>query len=89
MHHRVQQRHIGIGLELQETVRKARQVRSARIGDDQLGTVAHRVLDPGGRHRMVDRGIGADQQHHLGLADIHHRIGHRARADPLEQRGHR
>ncbi|MNM80225.1 hypothetical protein D3C81_921890 [compost metagenome] len=89
MHHRVQQCHVGIGLELQEPVRKARQVRSTRIGDDELGTVAHRVLDPGGCHRMVDRGIGADQQHHLGLAHVHHRIGHRPRADSFEQRRHR
>ena len=31
MHHRVEQRHVGVGLELQVAVRHARQVRAARV----------------------------------------------------------
>ncbi len=89
MHHRVQQRDVGIRLELQEAIGEARQVRAARIGDDQLGAVAHRVLDPARRDRMIDGRVGADQDHHLGLADVDHRVGHRPRADPFQQRRHR
>ena len=37
---------------------------------------------------MVDDRIGADQQHHLRLHHVHHRIRHRARSYALEQGRH-
>ena len=37
---------------------------------------------------MIDDGVGTDQQHHLRLHHVHHRIRHRSRADSFEQRGH-
>ena len=36
VHHRVQQRDVGVGLELQVVGRVAREVAAARVGDDQL-----------------------------------------------------
>ena len=47
-------------LNCRNAVRVARELGAARVGDDQLGAVLRRVLHPGGRHRMVDRRIGAD-----------------------------
>ena len=76
-------------LNCSEVGRVARELGAARVGDDQLGAVLRRVLHPGGGHRMVDRRIGADHQHHLGVHHVAHLVGDRARADALEQRRHR
>ena len=86
MHHRVEHRDVGVGLELQVMRGVSRKFRAARVGEDQLRAVLHRILDPRGRHRMVDDRIGADQQHDLGLQHVHHRIRHRAGADSFQQR---
>ena len=86
VHHRVQQRDVGVGLELQVMRRVARELGAARIGEDQLRPVLDRVLDPRRGDRMIDDGIGADQEHDVRLHHVHHRIGHRARADAFEQR---
>ena len=86
VHHRVEQRDVGIGLELQVMRRVPRELRAARVGEDQLRAVLDRVLDPRRRHRMVDDRIGADQQHDVGLQHVHHRVRHRAGADAFEQR---
>ena len=67
VHHRVEQGDVGVGLELQVAVRVARQLRAARVADDQLGAVVGRVLDPGRRHRMVHGRVGADDDDDLGL----------------------
>ena len=85
MHHRVEQGDIGVSLELQEVIGHPCHVRAARIADDELCAALDRVLDPGRRHRVIDGGIGADDQHQLGLGHIHHRIRDRARADAFEQ----
>ena len=86
VHHRVEQRDIGVRLELQVAVGDARKVRTARVADDQPGAVLRGVLDPGRGHRVIHRRVGADEDHHLGLRHVHHRIRHRAGADALEQR---
>ncbi len=74
MHHGVEQRHIGVRLELQIAVCRASQLAASRIHQDQLGTVAHRILQEGRRHRVVHRRIRADQDHNRSLGHIHHRI---------------
>ena len=88
VHHRVEHGHVGVGLELQVPVRHAREVRAARVQHQQLAAVFHSVLDPGGGHRVVDRRVGTNDDNHLGLGDVHHRVGHRPRADAFEQRHH-
>ena len=86
VHHRVEQRDVGVGLELQVVRRVPRELGAPRVGEDQLRPVLHRVLDPRRRHRMIDDGIGADQEHDVRLQHVHHRIGDGARADAFEQR---
>ena len=86
MHHGVEQGHVGVGLELQEAIRGARQVAAARIHDDQLRACAHGILDEGRRHWMIHGGVGADYDDHRGLRDIHDRIADRSGADALEKR---
>ena len=69
VHHRVEQRDVGVGLELQVAVRDARELASG-AGRITISLVPFfdRVLDPGRGHRVVHRRVGADQDHHLGLA---------------------
>ena len=62
VHHRVQQRDVGVRLELQVVRRVARELGAPRVGEDQLGAVLHGVLDPRRGHRMVDDRVGADQE---------------------------
>ena len=85
MHHRVQHRDVAVGLELQVVRRVPRQLRAARIGEDQLRAVLDGVLHPCRGDRMVRHRVRADQEHHLGLQHVHHRIRHRTRADAFEQ----
>ena len=87
VHHRVQQRDVGVGFELQVVRRVPRELGAARIGEDQPRSVLRGVLDPGRGDRMVDHRIGADQQHDVRLHHVHHRVGHGAGPDAFEQRG--
>ena len=50
------------GLNCRKRYGVARELGAARIDDDQLGAVLHRVLDQGRRHRVIDRRVGADQR---------------------------
>ena len=89
VHHRVEQRDVGVGLELQE--RDARGASSSeRRGSHRISLVPllHGVLDPARRDRVVHARVGADDDDDLGLGDVHHRVRDRARADALEQRDH-
>ena len=86
VHHRVQKRDVGIGLDLEIVGGVARELESARICQDELHTLLARVLDPRGGDRVVDRGAGADQKHDLGLHDVRHLVRHRSRADAFHQR---
>ncbi len=67
-------------------LRVPRELRAARVGEDQVRALFDRVLDPRRGDRVIDHRIGADQQHDLGLRHVHHRVRHRAGADALEQR---
>ena len=88
VHQRVQQCHVGVRAELQHAVGVAREVRAARVHQDELGTLAHRVLDEAGRYRVVHHRVGADDDDDLGLRHILHWVADRARADALQQRRH-
>ncbi len=64
--HRVEQGHVRVGLELQVDERAPRKVLLTRVGHDQLEAVAiDGVLDPGGRDRVIDGRVGADEEDHL------------------------
>ncbi len=89
VHHRVEERHVGVGIELQHVGRVAGDLGPARIRDDELGAARRRILDPGRGHRMIHGRIRADDEDHLRLHHVHDRIRHGAGADSLEQRRHR
>ena len=86
MHHRIQQRDIGVRLELQIVGRVPGELRTTRIGENQLRATLDGVLHPRRGNRMIDDRIRADEQHDFRLQHVHHRIGNGARADSLEQR---
>ena len=90
VHHRVQQRDVGVGLELQVRCAMARQLGAARIADDQLGAAASprsssRWRPPDGSPSGWRRS-GTPPRPRI---DVDHRVRHRAGADAFEQRGDR
>ena len=86
MHHRVEQGDIGVGFELQMAMRQAGQVALARIHHDQFRAVVDGVFNPAGCHRVVHRRVRADDDRHFGFRHVHHRVGHRPRANAFQQR---
>ena len=78
VHEGVEQRHVCVGLELQMPVCQAGEFRATRIQHQQLAAIFNGVLDPGGGNRMIDRRVGANDDDHLGFADIHDGVGHGA-----------
>ena len=82
----VEQRHIGIRLELQGAPGVSREVGAAWVHQHDARTALGGVLHPGGRDRMVHRGVGADHQDEFGMLDIAHRVADRTRAHAFEQR---
>ncbi|OQC12950.1 MAG: hypothetical protein BWX79_01100 [Alphaproteobacteria bacterium ADurb.Bin100] len=86
--HRVEQGHVGVCMELQHPPGVAGNVGAPRVGQHQPGTPAHSVLDPRGAHRVVGRGVGADDEDEIGMLHVPHRVAHRAGAHAFEQRGH-
>ena len=89
IHHGIEQGHVGVGLELQEPIGIACKVCLARIHDDELGAILGRVLHPCRGHGVIDRGIGPDDDHDLGLRHVHDRVRDRTRPQALEQGRHR
>ncbi len=87
--HRVQQRDVGVGLELQVVGRVARELAAPGIGDDELHAGLRRVLHPGRRDRMVHRRVGADEEDHFGFHHVAHLVRYRAGVDALHERGDR
>ena len=85
--HRVEQRDVGVGIELQEMGRVPGEIGPARVGDDQLHAALRRVLHPGRRDRMVAGRVRADDEHDFGLRHVAHLVRHRARVDAFHQRG--
>ena len=85
---RVEQRHVGVGVELQIVGGMAGEIAAPRIRDDQLRPALHRILHPRRRHRMVHRRVGADDEQNLRPGHVAHLIADRARVDPFHQRRH-
>ena len=86
--HRVEQGHVGARLKAEVLPRKAGQLGSARVGHHQLRATLHRVFDPGGAHRVVLRGVGADDEHEVGVLHIAQRVGDHGRPQAFHERGH-
>ena len=89
VHHGVQERDVGVGLELEGKRRVARELGAAGIGIDQLRPALRGVLDPGGRDRVIRYRVRADEKDDFGAGNIVHLIRYRGRADALEQRRNR
>ena len=66
--HRVEQRDVGVGIELQVVGGVPRQIAAARVGDDQLRARLGGVLHPRRGDRMVHGRVGADHEDHFGVA---------------------
>ena len=70
---RVDHGDVGAGAELQVMrgfhMRRFDEIDPARIGDDELGAVADRLLHARAEHRVGVRRVGADEQQHVGLID--------------------
>ena len=84
--HRVEQRDIGVGIELEIVGGVPGQIAAARIGHDQLRAGFGGVLDQGRGDRMIDRRIRADHEDHFRLGDVAHLVRHRAGVDAFHQR---
>ena len=89
VHHGIEQGHVGIGFELEIIRRMAGELGPTGVHDHQRLAGFGRILHKGRRHRMVLRGVGADDDNALRLRHVCHLIGHRARADAFQQGGDR
>jgi hypothetical protein len=88
VHHRVEQRHVGVGPEGRKWwAWRASSVRRGSITTSRVPR-AHRVLDPGGGHRVVCVGLAPMTITTSACAHVAHRVADRARADALQQRRH-
>ena len=85
----VEQRHVRTGAELHEHVGMVDQVDSPRVDDGQRRARACGLLDEGGGHGVVFRGVGPRHEDEIRLEGVGEGIAHGARADGLEQGGHR
>ena len=90
--HRVDERiehgHIGIRLELQSAPGVLPEVGNARVGQYDFGAALGGVFHPGGSHRVVGRGIGANDKNQICMFNVVDLVTHRARAHAFEQSGH-
>ena len=70
---RVHNCNVGRGPKLQVIIsldmRRAHKIDAARIDHDQFGAFAQPLLHARCEHRMCVSGVGADDQHHIGLID--------------------
>ena len=75
----VQQGDVGAGQEGEMVVGldvgRADQVDAAGVGDDQAGAGAEPLLHAGGEDRVAVRGVGADDQDHVGMVDAGEVLG--------------
>ncbi len=76
-------RHVGARSQLQVQVGEAHEVDLARIGDDQLGALAHGALDVEGADRVRLGGVRADHQDGVGRQEVDEGVGHRPAAQRL------
>ncbi|GBD42222.1 hypothetical protein HRbin39_01611 [bacterium HR39] len=86
---RVEERHVGAGAELQEPGGVAGERIGARIGHHQLHAALRRLLEEGGRHRVVLGRIGADHEDQVTVQGLGEGGRDRTAADPLHERRHR
>ena len=86
--HRVEQRHIGVGIELQVVGGVPGQITAARVGQDQLRPRLGGVLHPRRGDRMIHGGIGADHEDHFRMRHVADLVRDRAGVDAFHQRGH-
>ena len=86
---RVEQRHVGAGLELKHPGGVAPQGLAARIHHDEMGAAFGGLLEVGGRHRMILRGVGADGDDDVRVLAGGEGRGHGGGADALHQGRHR
>ena len=89
VHQRVEQRDVGVGVELQEVRRVPRQVRALRVDIDELRSGLGGVLHERCGDGMVHRRIRADDDRHVGQRDVLDLVRDGARTDVFEQRGDR
>ena len=87
MHEAVEQGHVGARTQAQMQTGAARHVYLARVGDDEVGTPAQRLLDVQRPDGMRLARVGADNEHRLGLFQVDERVGHGAAAQRLGQTG--
>lgn len=87
VHHRVQDGDVGAGPELQEMRREPRQLGPSHIDDDQTGPPLHRVLEEGGRDRVIDRGVRPHHHRHIGVSHVGDGVGARPGTQHLQHRG--
>ena len=85
---RIEHGHVGVGLELQRAPGVFADVGHARVGQYDFGAGLGGVLHPGGSHRVVGGGVGADHQNQLGVGHVIHLVADRARTDALQQGRH-
>jgi len=60
----------------------------ARVGDDELGPVCHRLLDLEADDGVVFGGVGSDGEDAARSRDVGYGIGHGAAAEARGQTGH-
>ena len=89
VHHRIEESHVGAGLELQHVGRVPAERLAARVHDDQGLARLGRVLEERRRHGVIHRGVGADDDDRVRVGAFEERRGHGARVDGLHQRGDR
>ena len=85
--HGVEHGHIGVGLELHDAPGVFAQIGHARIGQHYFGAAFGGVLDPGGGHRVVGGGVGANDDDDFGMLHIVDLVAHSTRAHTFEQGG--
>ncbi len=68
-------------------VGETHEVDLARVGDDQLGAVAHRALDVEGADRVRLGRVRADHEDGVGREDVDEGVGHGAAAQRLREAG--
>ena len=84
MDHRIEHRHVGVGLELEFAPGMAAQLGAAGIGDDQFRAVLDRILYPGCRDRMVRGRVRTNEENDFGFCDVRNLIGYRAGTHSLQ-----
>ncbi len=84
----VEHGHVGVGLEIEHPPSVPPDVGPPWVGQHNARAPLGSVFHPGGGHRVIGRGVGANHQNQFGVFDVVHLVAHRTRAHPFEQGGH-